>query len=1393
MSTLINVLSGLIRLVGIVLVAVLVIAIGLVLAIGFAPGVTRFAVDEVAKLASTPDRTITVTDPSGLLTGRLRAGNVTLSDTKGIFGQISGLSIDWSPLALIKGTFHAETIAADKVDLVRAPVSTTEDVPEPTQATRTAFTLPVAVTVDAFNLPDIRLGKQIAGNDFALAAAGSLDADNTKMAMKLNANRLDVTDARLVADVVFAPDDNQLKLQANLAEPKGGMLAGILRLPGSPAMNVDLSGQGPLSDWTGKLQAALDGQPMATIDGRHVLSADGVRHISVKGGGKVDTLVPPNFRPLFAGQTTIDVAAAFDGKGKIDIQTGNLATGSVVLAASGTLDPAGNNSLNANLIGTSGPVDFRWPLADGEARALISRVDLALTGAAQSAKIDARAQIDSASLPQGRFDKIDLTAKSDDFNISATSGPLLLNLAVADASFADPDLQRAIKGPLSLSAPIQLSADNIGFNGTTLQSGVINGTLNGRYTLTSQSVNGNFKLTVAPKALPDAVAAKFDTPVSLEAQVAGTIPSKINLSNIHLKSGTAEINGSIALAAKTLTADLSGRLLKLSKLLETADGQADFAVKASGPLTALSVDATLKAINVKLAGRLLDTLDVAVNGTADPQAPQGKVTATGSIDGKPISISANATSKDGVTDIPGLSADIGDNSLNGWLTLSPGFEPAGALSFDFPDIGLLAALAGQHAEGNLRGDIKIDNDNGKISAVINASGTGLRRDAFSVVKPEVALTISDLKAFAANGSVRAGEIASGTNRLVAPALTFKQQGNRTDFDLKATYDDKPVTAAGNVVTGNGQTVVSLDDFAATPMAIPVKLSAPTKATIADGKVTLGGLTIQTGSGSINVAGSAGDTLDIKAKISSLPASLANTFVPSLDAEGTISGTATVTGKPAAPNVVFQADWANAATSQTKSAGIGALGIKTNGRFADNKVTIDLNLSGPSGLTLNGGGSVDITGSKALALKFDGNVPFDVLAAQLAAQGLVASGAAKVNVQIGGTTAAPAITGNVNVSGAKLVDVRRNLSVNGISANVVLEGQQARIASLNATLGSGGTVSASGTIGISGDLPADILVKLNRATYVDGTLVTATVDGTLGVKGPLLGSPVLSGRLKLEKASITVPEKLPASLSEINIRHKNAPAAVKAQFKNDKPQGATQKSTSLGLDLQLDAPSQIFVRGRGIDAELGGSVMIKGTAAAPIVTGGFTMRRGRLTILSRRLDFTDKSRISFAGDLTPTLDMEATSTASSTTVTVNVSGVATDPTIGFSSSPALPQDEVLAQLIFGQSMAKLSPVQIAQLADAASQLAGGRSTSLFEGLRNQLGVDDLDVTTDSKGEAQVGVGRYINKRTYLELQQGTGNSTKAVINLDVGRGIKLQGSAGSNGAGGAGVVYEHEYD
>ena len=1394
MSILIRILGKLVRWIAYAVVAILLLAIAAVLVVGLVPSAAGYAVDQVAKLASTPDRTIAVATPSGLLNGNLRVGSITVSDTKGIYAKVQNLAIDWSPLSLLTGTFHADRVAADVVDFERLPVSTAA----PAQATQPTgnggFSLPIAIDIGAIALPDLRVGQAVAGQDFVLAVDGSAKANSSSIGLTLNAFRHDVPDAKLSADIAFAPAENRLKLKTQISEPRDGMLAGLLHLPGGPAVNIDLSGEGPLSNWAGKLQAALDGKPTVAITGHHSLSADGLHHVDVKGGGNVDSLLPPTMRPLFAGQTTIDLSATFDGKGKIDIQTGNLATGSAVLAASGTLDPTGNNSLNANLLGTSGPVDFRWPMENGEVRALISRVDVALTGAAQSVKIDAKAALESASTPQGQIGQVNLSARSDAFNLASMSGPLQLRLVVGQTAFISADLNRLIRAPIALTAPLQLSPDTIGFNNTTLESASIGGTVNGKYALSSKALTGNFKLFALPGVLPDSVSSKFEGTISLEGQVAGTVPAKMTLSNLAIKSNVAEINGNVALNGQSLTSDITGKVLDLSKLVPNAQGQADIGLKAKGPLSALGIDATVKAVNVKLAGRLLDTLDIGLTGTADPKAPQANIQASGAIDGKPIHIAADAVSKDGRTSIPSLAAEIGTNKLRGKLDLSPSLEPSGALTFDLPDLSLLAALAGQKAEGDLKGSLDITSGNGKIGLKVNANGSGIRRDDLVISKPAVALSIDDLKAFSASGGIRADAIASGANRIADLNLTFTQQGSRTDFDLKSSYDNAPLTTRGSVETAGGQTTVNLDSFAGAPRTIPVKLASPTRIVIKDGIASLNGLTLQTGGGSITVDGTAGQTLNINARIANLPASLANVFAPSLAAEGTISGTVAVTGKATSPAVVFQTNWSGAATSQTKSAGLAPLGIKADGKFADNVVTINTNLTGQSGLALNGGGTVAVAGSKAMALKFSGNVPFDALAGQLAAQGLVMTGSAKIDMQIGGTTAAPAIAGSISTDGAKLVDVRRNLTLTGLAVSVTLDGKQAVISRLSGNLTSGGSISGSGTVGITPEsgFPADIQVKFNNATYVDGTLVAATVNGTLGIKGPLMTAPMLTGNLRINKASITVPEKLPASLSEINIKHKNAPAAVSAQFKDQKPEGPRSKSATLGIDLQLDAPSQIFVRGRGIDAELGGSITVRGTAAEPIVSGAFTMRRGRLTILSRRLDFTDTSKITFGGDLTPALNLEATSSVNSTTITVDVTGLATDPQIGFSSSPALPQDEVLAQLIFGQSMSKLSAMQIAQLADAASQLAGGRSTSLFEGLRSHLGVDDLDISTDANGQAQVGAGKYLNSRTYIELQQGASNNTKAIINFNVGRGVKLRGAAGSDGAGEAGVVYEHEY-
>jgi hypothetical protein len=150
-----------------------------------------------------------------------------------------------------------------------------------------------------------------------------------------------------------------------------------------------------------------------------------------------------------------------------------------------------------------------------------------------------------------------------------------------------------------------------------------------------------------------------------------------------------------------------------------------------------------------------------------------------------------------------------------------------------------------------------------------------------------------------------------------------------------------------------------------------------------------------------------------------------------------------------------------------------------------------------------------------------------------------------------------------------------------------------------------------------------------------------------------------------------------------------------------------------LPVTVEAPRAVFVRGQGVDAELGGRMEVGGTVAAPQPVGGFATRRGTLSLLDRRLQVT-RGTLGLDGTLSPTLDFLATSRVRDLALTATVSGSAAAPEIAFSSVPELPQDEILARLLFDRSVAQLSPFQIAQLGAAVAGAAGLRAAGCRSG-------------------------------------------------------------------------------
>jgi len=361
----------------------------------------------------------------------------------------------------------------------------------------------------------------------------------------------------------------------------------------------------------------------------------------------------------------------------------------------------------------------------------------------------------------------------------------------------------------------------------------------------------------------------------------------------------------------------------------------------------------------------------------------------------------------------------------------------------------------------------------------------------------------------------------------------------------------------------------------------------------------------------------------------------------------------------------------------------------------------------------------------------------------------------------------------------------------------ISGQTVTIRTFSAAVGGGGGIDGSGTVALDAGagFPADIRIALNQARYADGNLVVATVSGALAVNGPLLRDPVISGTIDINRAELSVAGSLTGGPASIDVVHIAPPPDVAATLRRARADDGTPTPSSrpsvVRLNILVRAPNRIFVRGRGLDAELGGEVRLSGPVTDIQPVGGFNLVRGRLSILGQRITF-DEGTVTLIGDLDPFVDFVARTEGTDITVLVTVRGRLSDPSIQFSSQPELPQDEVLARLIFDRSLNELSAFQIARLAAAAAELAGGSGGGLLGNLRDAAGLDDLDIVSDGAGGTAVRAGRYIQDNIYLGVEAGSGGTTRGTINLDITKSLKARGSVGAGGDSSLGVFFERDY-
>ncbi|MCB1782557.1 MAG: translocation/assembly module TamB domain-containing protein [Alphaproteobacteria bacterium] len=333
----------------------------------------------------------------------------------------------------------------------------------------------------------------------------------------------------------------------------------------------------------------------------------------------------------------------------------------------------------------------------------------------------------------------------------------------------------------------------------------------------------------------------------------------------------------------------------------------------------------------------------------------------------------------------------------------------------------------------------------------------------------------------------------------------------------------------------------------------------------------------------------------------------------------------------------------------------------------------------------------------------------------------------------------------------------------------------------------GIIKTSGTLGGTIGTPqVSAKLGLKDVTFsLQNDMVRGQADADLAFENGHENGFKLSGNITTQQIDVTLPERFGQSIPSLNVETVGQKSAA-------------QSGTNIALDVAFKAPQRVFVRGWGLDAELGGAIDITGTAATPLFDGALKLIRGRYSEFGKRFTIS-KADMLFTGTIppSPSLDMVAETKAGDVTAQVNIGGNAQTPKITFSSVPSLPEDEVLSRILFGQDMSKISPFQAVQLAQTLARFSGaGGGAASFDPLgmlRDGTGLDDLRVETGEDGAASVGAGKYLSDNVYLELEGGTEESSGAAsVQIELTPNITVESKIGQDAQGGAGVFWKKDY-
>lgn len=1377
----------------------------------------RWVTNRLAGRVSKSGFSIKVGKISGSLFDSSQMEAVQLRDLDGTFAVIDAGDLIWQPAALLRRKIDISDLHIWSARWLRQPHFYPSDPHDP------------LLPKGDINIANLRVDRLVvepgvSSRTFTLAAKGNAVLRDQALITNLDLTALDAPD-RAFIKIHAAPDKDIFDIQARVDAPANGALAALLRW--QPGLDLDISGKGSFANWHGNLNASIAAAPLANL-ALHATS--GV--IFAKGTLAANVTLPVLVQKIIMQTPNVSGSVSIN---RPNVQTSLTLVGAGMnISANATVDLE-KSSLHNTAVKTSDADGHLLSIFEPGLLAKNVHATASLEGLLRNP--DMNLQITANNFKQNKTEasKVSLNVAGKPLDHSEGQKPLNVTFKSAAITTGDVALARYLTDVNAKGQFLQSGGD-ITLSGLDVKShlasmtGLINLNQNtGKLTAVVQQANlplatgtfGDMPVVVRGTVKRDSRTAALISDITASAttknwhapaevirflgdqpQLRGIIQlgqdGSLSSQKLALVGSSGDFTGSGSLRGNAISASLVGTIKNLKALAP------DTPITTTKPLPVIfRIEGTIKQprITADVSAPELNVAGFTASKVTAQLAPidtqRWHVVLKGDSEFGPVNLAANArtginpsfeniTGRIGTAEVDGKSTLLAGKLWQADLSvvLKPTGDQSGALNIVaklFPEQNRQAYnfnLTGKNLERTFRGkDISIDAATligsgflgGEPTLKLQSNGSGI----------DIGNTHFDQISVAGGGSMRNASFnytARGSNASPFDGHgIIVTRGSQTELlALSATLDGtlahQPVQMANPLVLQKDRNAWQL---------------RPTKINVATGSIIATGRKV-------------GESVDAQLTLGETPLTFLDIVSPNLNLTGTATGNAHLV----LAGSKLKAGDATIALKRVRRAGLfqssqpldinTVLALRDRGLTGTVSALVNRQPSGDARFTVarDRGGNL-VSGALAGRLTYTG--PADTLWGLTGLDAHDIRGPLALSTTLAGKLDNPYLDGTLRMTNGRYESIELGLIATSLSVDGRFKGSKLAISGASGKLSGGGSFTAGGNIDVSAakNFPASINIALDHATVIKRE------DLELAVTGPLLASydadgGKISGPLVINRMRVKAGQSGGESIPELQLRERNRSSrygTAGANGNRAQPVIKYRIARPFELALNMTAPQKVFVEGLGLNSEWGGDLTVRGNAIKPSISGRLHLIRGTYDFAGRRF-LVDRGTVNFQGQdtLNPVLSLSASSsvtnraTKDTLEALINIAGTAQLPQISFSSTPSLPQDEILSLILFGSSIETLSPLEAVQLASALAQVSQGgvRNFNILGKTKKLLRIDKFGIVAfdekNSAGNATLGTaisgGKYVSDRVYVDVTTDGRGYTSTPLEVDLTKTLSI---------------------